>query len=53
MKILVIQQKMIGDVLVAMRQSAKSISKAQIDYMVYESTIAVLQGNTSFDNLIL
>lgn len=56
MKILVIQQKMIGDVLVSSilcDNLRKAYPKAQIDYMVYESTIAVLQGNTSFDNLLL
>ncbi|HEX9151852.1 MAG TPA: glycosyltransferase family 9 protein [Flavobacterium sp.] len=56
MKILVIQQKMIGDVLVSSLlcdNLRKAYPKAQIDYMVYESTIAVLQGNTSFDNLII
>jgi heptosyltransferase-2 len=56
MKILVIQQKMIGDVLVSSilcDNLRKAYPKAQIDYMVYESTIAVLQGNTNFDNLIL
>jgi heptosyltransferase-2 len=56
MKILVIQQKMIGDVLVSSilcDNLRKAYPNAQIDYMVYESTIAVLQGNTSFDNLIL
>ena len=56
MKILVIQQKMIGDVLVSSilcDNLRKAYPKAQIDYMVYKSTIAVLQGNTSFDNLIL
>ena len=56
MKILVIQQKMIGDVLISSilcDNLRKAYPKAQIDYMVYESTIAVLQGNTSFDNLIL
>ena len=47
---------MIGDVLVSSLlcdNLRKAYPKAQIDYMVYESTIAVLQGNTSFDNLIL
>lgn len=56
MKILVIQQKMIGDVLISSLlcdNLRKVYPNAQIDYMVYESTIAVLQGNTSFDNLIL
>ena len=56
MKILVIQQKMIGDVLVSSilcDNLRKAYPNAQIDYMVYESTIAVLQGNTSFNHLIL
>lgn len=47
---------MIGDVLVSSilcDNLRKAYPKAQIDYMVYESTVAVLQGNTSFDNLIL
>ena len=47
---------MIGDVLVSSilcENLRKAYPKAQIDYMVYESTIAVLQGITSFDNLIL
>ena len=56
MKILVIQQKMIGDVLVSSilcENLRKAYPKAQIDYMVYESTMDVLKGNTYFDNLIL
>lgn len=56
MKILVIQQKMIGDVLVSSilcDNLRKAYPSAQIDYMVYESTIDVLQGNLSFDNLII
>jgi heptosyltransferase-2 len=56
MKILVIQQKMIGDVLISSLlcdNLRKAYPKAQIDYMVYESTIAVLQGSISFNNLIL
>ena len=47
---------MIGDVLVSSilcDNLRKAYPNTQIDYMVYESTIAVLQGNTSFDNLIL
>lgn len=47
---------MIGDVLVSSilcDNLRKAYPQAQIDYMVYESTIAVLQGNISFDNLIL
>jgi ADP-heptose:LPS heptosyltransferase len=56
MKILVIQQKMIGDVLVSSiicNNLRKAYPEAQIDYLVYESTIAVLEGNTSIDNIIL
>lgn len=56
MKILVIQQKMIGDVLVSSilcRNLRKAFPTAQIDYMVYESTTPVLEGNTDFTNLIL
>ena len=56
MKILVIQQKMIGDVLVSSiicNNLRKAYPKAQIDYLVYESTIPVLEGNSSIDNIIL
>lgn len=56
MKILVIQQKMIGDVLVSSilcENLRKEYKNAQIDFMVYESTIAVLEGNRSIDNLII
>lgn len=56
MKILVIQQKMIGDVLVSAilcDNLRKAYPNATIDYMVYESTIAVLQGNHSISNLVL
>ena len=56
MKILVIQQKMIGDVLISSilcDNLRKAYPYATIDYMIYESTIAVLQGNKSISNLIL
>jgi len=56
MKILVIQQKMIGDVLVSSilcNNLRKAYPNAQIDYLVYESTTAVLEGNSSIDNIIL
>lgn len=56
MKILVIQQKMIGDVLVSSiicNNLRKAYPEAQIDYLVYESTTPVLEGNTAIDNLIL
>lgn len=56
MKILVIQQKMIGDVLVSTllcNNLRKAYPSAQIDYMVYKSTLPVLQGNENIDNYIL
>ncbi len=56
MKILVIQQKMIGDVLVSSiicNNLRKAYPEAQIDYLVYESTTPVLEGNPSIDNIIL
>mgnify|MGYP000536635200 CR=1 FL=1 len=56
LKILVIQQKMIGDVLVSsilVRNLRKAYPEAQIDYMVHESTTPVLQGNKDFDRLII
>jgi ADP-heptose:LPS heptosyltransferase len=56
MKILVIQQKMIGDVLISSiicNNLRKAYPKAQIDYLVYESTTPVLEGNNNIDNLIL
>ncbi len=56
MKILVIQQKMIGDVLVSSiicNNLKKAYPNAQIDYMVYASTTPVLDGNPTIDNLIL
>lgn len=56
MKILVIQQKMIGDVLVSSiicNNLRIAYPKAQIDYLVYESTTPVLEGNLAIDNLIL
>ena len=56
MKILVIQQKMIGDVLVSSiicNNLRHAYPYAQIDYLVYESTTPVLEGNTSIDNIIL
>ena len=56
MKILVIQQKMIGDVLVSTllcNNLRKAYPNAQIDYMVYKSTLPVLQGNPNIDDYIL
>jgi heptosyltransferase-2 len=56
MKILVIQQKMIGDVLISSilcNNLRDAYPDAQIDYLVYESTTPVLEGNPSIDNIIL
>lgn len=56
MKILVIQQKMIGDVLVSSiicNNLRKAYPDAQIDYLIYESTIPVLEGNPNIDNVLL
>ncbi|MDQ6469434.1 glycosyltransferase family 9 protein [Flavobacterium sp. LHD-80] len=56
MKILVIQQKMIGDVLVSSiicNNLRTAYPDAQIDYLVYASTTPVLEGNSSIDNIIL
>ena len=56
MKILVIQQKMIGDVLISSiicNNLRIAYPDAQIDYLVYESTTPVLEGNTNIDNIIL
>lgn len=56
MKILVIQQKMIGDVLISTiicNNLRKAYPNAQIDYLVYATTIPVLKGNLNIDNIIL
>nr|WP_294788796.1 glycosyltransferase family 9 protein [uncultured Flavobacterium sp.] len=56
MKILVIQQKMIGDVLVSSiicNNLRTAYPEAQIDYLVYASTTPVLEGNSSIDNILL
>ena len=56
MKILVIQQKMIGDVLVSSiicNNLHIAYPEAQIDYLVYESTVPVLEGNPNIDNMLL
>ena len=47
---------MIGDVLVSTllcNNLRKAYPNAQIDYMVYKSTLHVLQGNNSINNFIL
>lgn len=56
MKILVIQQKMIGDVLVSSiicNNLRKAYPDATIDYLVNDNTIPVLEGNPNIDNIIL
>ena len=56
MKILVVQQKMIGDVLISSiicNNLKVAYPNAQIDYLVYQSTTPVLEGNTNIDNIIL
>ncbi len=55
-KILVIQQKMIGDVLVSSilcNNLKKAYPNAEIHYMVYEFTLPVLQDNPNIDKIIL
>ena len=54
-KILVIQQKMIGDVLastIICESLRKKYPKAQIDYVIKESTKPVVLGNPYIDNII-
>lgn len=56
MKILVIQQKMIGDVLVSSilcNNLKKAYPNAEIHYMVYEFTTPVLKNNPNIDKLVL
>lgn len=56
MKILVIQQKMIGDVLISSiicNNLRKAYPDATIDYLVNENTTPVLEGNPNIDNIIL
>jgi heptosyltransferase-2 len=55
MKILVIQQKMIGDVLVSSiicNNLRLAYPDAQIDYLVYKSTTPVLEGNPNIDTIL-
>lgn len=55
MKILVIQQKMIGDVLASsiICNNLKIIyPKARVDYMIYPFTAPVVENNPNIDNLI-
>ena len=53
---LVIQHKMIGDVLVSSlicTNLKKAYPNAQIDYLVNDNTIPVLDGNSNIDNIII
>jgi ADP-heptose:LPS heptosyltransferase len=55
MKILVIQQKMIGDVLVSsiICNNLKSMyPDSQIDYLIYPFTVAAVEQNPNIDNII-
>jgi ADP-heptose:LPS heptosyltransferase len=55
MKILVIQQKMIGDVLLSSilcNTLRKAYPDARIDYLVHENTIPVLDNNPNIDRII-
>lgn len=55
-KILVIQQKMIGDVLVSSilcENLRIKYPKAQIDYLIYENTKEVLNGSSFISNYVL
>lgn len=56
MRILVIQQKMIGDVLISSiicSNLRKAYPDATIDYLVNENTVPILNGNPDIDNLII
>src|SRR5690606_28486591 len=56
MKVLVIQQKMIGDVLVStvIAQNLKrQFPNAQVDYLIEPFTQAVVENNPYIDNIIL
>ena len=56
MKILVIQQKMIGDVLASSticNTLKNEYPDAQIDYLIYPFTSPVVENNPNIDNLIL
>lgn len=56
MKILVIQQKMIGDVLatsIVCNNSKLLYPGAQVDYLIYPFTKPVVEGNPNIDTIIL
>ncbi|MGB6268641.1 MAG: glycosyltransferase family 9 protein, partial [Olleya sp.] len=54
-KILVIQNKRIGDVLIAsvIAQNMKTVyPESQIDYLVYDYTVGVIENNPNIDTII-
>lgn len=56
MKILVIQQKMIGDVLISSiicNNLKNEFPNSVVDYMVYDYTQPVLENNPNIDNSIV
>ena len=56
MKILVIQQKVIGDVLISSiicNNLKTEYPDAQIDYLVYDFTLPVLENNPNIDNIVV
>lgn len=56
MNILVIQQKMIGDVLassIICNNLKKMYADANIDYMVYKHTIPVIENNSSINEIVI
>ncbi len=56
MRILIIQQKMIGDVLVStiLCENMKlKYPNAQVDYMIYKGSLPVVEGNKFIDNIII
>ncbi|MDO5977534.1 glycosyltransferase family 9 protein [Flavivirga spongiicola] len=56
MKILIIQQKMIGDVLtssILFEALRLKYPKGQLDYLINEHTVAVVENNPNIDNFLL
>ncbi len=56
MKILVIQQKVIGDVLISSiicNNLKTEYPDAQIDYIIYDYTFGVVENNPNINNFIM
>lgn len=56
MKILIVQQKMIGDVLtstILCEQIKKNIPDSQVHYLINENTVAVVANNPYIDQIVL